>query len=291
MTNEELINQIRNNNNRAAMQQLYNQNRGLIYRTIKPYIQYSGAETDDLMQTAYFGLNEAVQRFDQNKGNFASYLPHWIRAAIIRSFQDQGKDSTVRIPEFMRERIQSYNQISAEYRKLTGEKAPDAFIRHRLKISAEQLNRLKNTIYQLKSVSLSKELQGTDDMTIADIIPDQRDMISELCDRIDDTTDAQMLWDAVDALDKTESDLIKLRYKDNLTMSQTAAAAGTTVAKTRCAIDRGLGKLKRNRILKQIADERGYYSRELYGGTLASFRYTGDSIIESAVIRRMDGNT
>ncbi len=60
MTNEELITKIKNCpvDKSKYMAQLYNQNRGFIYKTAFQYAQT--AEIDDLMQEAYIILDEVV---------------------------------------------------------------------------------------------------------------------------------------------------------------------------------------------------------------------------------------
>ena len=55
MTNEELVESIQKGINvQENMQQLYDQNRGLIFQWIRPYTRI--AETEDLMQEAFFGM-------------------------------------------------------------------------------------------------------------------------------------------------------------------------------------------------------------------------------------------
>ena len=48
------------------MQLLYDQNKQFIYKIAKKLIMFSDIE--DLMQEAYFGLYEAVNRFDSSHG-------------------------------------------------------------------------------------------------------------------------------------------------------------------------------------------------------------------------------
>ena len=66
MSNEELVEQIRNGYHVTEnMQVLYENNLPLIKRFIKPYTYYE--PEDDLLQEAYFGLWEAVRHYESSE--------------------------------------------------------------------------------------------------------------------------------------------------------------------------------------------------------------------------------
>ena len=63
MTNEQIVEEIRNGYSATDnMQLLYEKNLPLIKKFIKPYTAYENQE--DLLQESYFGLWEAVKRYE-----------------------------------------------------------------------------------------------------------------------------------------------------------------------------------------------------------------------------------
>ena len=67
MTNEELVELIRSGKREYEIE-LYNQNLPFIKKIANKYSYSINEPLEDLLQQAYFGLIEAVNRFDQNKG-------------------------------------------------------------------------------------------------------------------------------------------------------------------------------------------------------------------------------
>lgn len=83
MTNEALVERIKNGysvtNN---MQLLYEKNLTLIKKYIKPYTVYEPME--DCLQEAYFGLWEAVKRYETSENVlFMTYAMYWISHLLM----------------------------------------------------------------------------------------------------------------------------------------------------------------------------------------------------------------
>lgn len=289
MSNEDLLEQLRRGqgDRQQIMLQLYEQNQGLIFRVIKPYLGHGSADEEDLMQTAFIGLWEAVQHYDPDGGaSFASYMPYWIKAVVNRSYHSMSHAE--RIPAHMQQKMVTYNRIVAQYRMQTGAAPTDYVLRSKLKMSQDQLERLRQAMIQDAAVSLSDPVPGAEDVTIADMIQDHTDMINDLCDRLDYETDAAALWAAVDSLNERQARAIRIKYQDNLTVQEVADQMGITKAQAVRKIEQGCKKLKKSKKIKQIANDYGYSTSDLYGGNLSMFRITGFSGVESAVLRKLE---
>lgn len=288
-TNEDLVDQLRRGqgDRQQIMLQLYEQNQGLIFQTIKPYLGHGKADTDDLMQTAFIGLCEAVQHYDpDSEALFATYLPYRIKSVVNRSYHDMSHAE--RVPVHMQQKMVAYNRIVAQYRMRTGAAPADHVLRSELKISQDQLERLRQAMIQDAAVSLSEPVPGAEDVTIADMIQDHTDMINDLCDMLDYETDAAALWAAVDSLNERQARAIRIKYQDNLTVREVAELMQLTPGKVNDAITKGCSKLRRKTRVKQIARDHGYLSSDLYSGGLQRYLHTGMSCVESAIIRRLD---
>lgn len=84
MTNEELAELIQKTDSKNAKAELWERNKGLIYRLAKPYYNPNRPYTiDDLVQQGYFALLYAVKSYDKAKGyKFTSYLHFSFQSAI-----------------------------------------------------------------------------------------------------------------------------------------------------------------------------------------------------------------
>ena len=291
-TNETLIEQLRSGegDEQQIMLQLFQQNRPLIYKVIEPYLQHQAAlDEDDLMQEAFFGICEAAARFDPGRGvRFSTYMQHWVRASVSRPFHAANRAD--RVPEHMQQKLIAYNRMVAEYRQQIGADPPDYLIQIRLQLSQEQLEQLKQVNQRGRVVSLSDPVPGTDGVTIADMLPDSHDRITETCDELDAERDAAELWGQVDQLDHRQAQALRIRYQDNLTVREIAEQMQLTPGKVRDAIARGCQKLARKKTVRRIAKDRGFLpTHDLYGGGLQRYLHTGMSCIEASVIRRLDG--
>lgn len=88
MTNEELVQEYQNGDHKA-LDQLLEDNKGMVYLIARKYQGYCIATLDieDLIQEGYLGLMEAAERYDFNnskKAMFMTYALFWIRQKISR---------------------------------------------------------------------------------------------------------------------------------------------------------------------------------------------------------------
>ena len=284
MSNEELIEQLRSGygDRQQIMLQLYNQNRGLIYLTVRPYTGRGGSDIDDLMQIGYLGMCEAVERYDPGRGaQFATYLT-WVVRTVV------GRSADTDLPAYMQQLIRSYSRVVKEYQAQYGGDPPDLYIRCVMEINQDQLNSLRRVIHGQRTRSFDDPIPGAEGVTLADVVPDSRDVIGDLCDTIDAEADSVALWKEVAALGSRQEDVFRLKYRERLSVREIADRLEITKGQVQCALDRGQRQLKRSGKVQQIAWDRGYYSSELYGGSLSRFAHTWESVVESAVFRRLE---
>lgn len=84
MTNEELAELIQKTGSKSAKAELWEQNKGILYRLARSYYRPNSPHTlEDLAQQGYFALLQAVKSYDKAKGyKFTSYLPFSFQSAI-----------------------------------------------------------------------------------------------------------------------------------------------------------------------------------------------------------------
>lgn len=91
MTNEELAELIQNTDSKTAKAELWENNKGIIYRLARQYYNADRPyNVDDLVQQGYFALLYAVKSYDKEKGyKFTTYLKYAFKNAI------RGLDNTI----------------------------------------------------------------------------------------------------------------------------------------------------------------------------------------------------
>ena len=84
MTNEELAELIQKTDSKTAKAELWEQNKGIIYRLARSYYRPTSPHTlEDLVQQGYFALLKAVKSYKREKGyKFTSYLPFSFQCTI-----------------------------------------------------------------------------------------------------------------------------------------------------------------------------------------------------------------
>ena len=170
-----------------------------------------GVEYDDLYSAGCVGLVKAVNRFDPSLGfRLSTYAVPVILGEIRQLFRDGG---SVKLSRSLRELSLKANDICVRYKAENGADIGVAAL-------AEQLGTDVYTASQALNASQAVlSLSGDGDDGGLDIpIPSPEEAL----------TDRLSLRQAVEALDSDEQILIRLRYYQHKTQTQTAEALGTT---------------------------------------------------------------
>ena len=138
MTNEQLVELLQMGVDvKKNMESLYQQNKAIITKICKPYAQTEPLE--DLLQQSYFGLVEAVRRYDASAGyKFMSYSQYWIEQSIRKYLISSGR--LIKIPSYMNNLIFRYRRFLSVYgADHAGLLPPDEEIRQELGIDRKIL--------------------------------------------------------------------------------------------------------------------------------------------------------
>lgn len=284
MENEELVQKIQSGINPTPnMEQLYLQNRSLIYQQAKKYAVY--ADMEDLMQEAYFGLYEAVKHYNPGKEvKFTTYLGYRIQS-VLRRYVDNNRHIK-RIPVHMVERISKYEKYIAE-QKAIGIIPSDFLICKNLEITEQQLKNLRKAIYESECISTSDLLPGTDNFTVEDTIADPLDLEEEVVEEVALKQAETLIWKIVGELEKTQSEIIVGRYKESLTLQEIGKRLNLSNERIRVIEKNALSILRKKHEISNIAEIYGYMN--VYKGTgLQAFKNNGSSV-ERTVIRHIEG--
>lgn len=286
MSNEEIVFLIQSGiEPKQNTEKLYNQNLPMIKAICKPYASIEPLE--DLMQTAFFGLVEAIQRYDSTKGyKFMTYCESWLKQSI-RQYLDHSQ--LVRIPLNMKNLLYRYKRFLTSYESdHAGLLPPDEEIRRELHITGEQLQDIKKYVLCDHIGSLDSPIdEESGENTMMDYIASPEDMTEST---INDLYQQEMREDVQKAMDialtEPEQDTIKAYYWNKATLDSIAQQKNVTRERIRQQLAQAQRKLQRGkagRILKEYAK---IESRRYMGG-FSFFKHHG-SIVEYEVMRKDD---
>ena len=283
MTNEELC-LMYQSGNKEGIGELYKQNTGMIERIVG---RYKGVEDpEDLRQEAYFGLIRAVELWNPEKDVlFISYATYWIKQHIIRYIHDHS--TTIRVPVHQREVMRAYSKMINSYRARFSRDPEEAEICHALDLSRDQYQQLLKDLQTVSTCSTSVPIGDDGETILEDIIPAEDDPIGDALERISKEEEAAALWSEVDRLPEREAEVIRSRFRDDLTLKQCGEALGVSSEMVRHLQEKALRKLRRPSVQRRLSPyltDSAAYSLGLRGTGRQSFERHGSSQ-ERAVMR------
>ena len=298
MTNEQLIEQIRTGQGtKEAIEKLYLQNQGIVWKTAREIAgKFADSESrrkdlqQELMQEAYFGLLEAVNRWEPDRGSlFISYALYWIRLSMTRYCYTA--INSVYVPESRQTQIRKYKRLISEYRKQTGRELPDKEAARIMKIDLSTIESIKEAAQIMKPTSIDQTIKTDSDnkTTIAETIKDSRNQYDDLIDDLTRQELAAVIWPMVDSLPQQQAYIIRQYYQCGKSISEISKETGKAISNLHGARRNGLDSLKYH---KQRAKLKSFYERDCYShgirGGLQNWRHSFTSATEKTAIELME---
>lgn len=163
-------------------------------------------DRDDLLSTGFFGLLDAIDRYDINRNiKFETYAGVRIRGAMIDYLRS--KDW---IPVTMRQKLRRYEQKVYELESALGRSATDAEIAEALEISTKDLQVIVSQFNSSTIIPLEEYLK-TDSPEALDADPVETTEYLEL---------KETLSKVIDKLPEKERLVVSLYYYDELTLKE-----------------------------------------------------------------------
>mgnify|MGYP003369930064 CR=1 FL=1 len=290
LKNEELVKLIQNGTNVTEnMQQLWQQNQGFIFKIA---IQYQSlSELVDLIQESYFGLCKAVDHYNPDMdASFIHYASFWIRQQLIRYIK---KNKTVRIPEHTHGKIREYKKAVQQWQQRYHREPTEAEISDYIGIDGKTLEEIKRSALMGKIGSLDVPVGEESDGTLYDLIPSGMDDKEEVLNKVVNEELAEVLWGMVEELPGQQSEVLKMRFKDNMKLREIGAVYGFSIDWARQIENKGLRTLrnpKRSRILREFLDDERIYNSALHGNGVSLFSNTWTSSTERIALKRIEAD-
>lgn len=162
-------------------------------------------DRDDLLSSGFFGLLDAVTRYDMDRKNkFETYAGVRIRGAMLDYLRS--KDW---IPVALRQKIRRYEQTVYELENKLGRPATDEELAAALEISLKELQTLENQISVATIIPL-------DDYLRTDTPTDDESPV----ERVERVELADTLAAAIERLPEKEKKVVALYYYEELTLKE-----------------------------------------------------------------------
>lgn len=285
MTNEQLAARIRAGEN-------VGNNMAVLYGQVKDFIhamayKYHGqGELEDLEQEGFLALYDAIDHYEADQGvKFLTYASHWIRQRMQKYIQNTG--SPLRLSAGRQEAIRKYRKFCTEFQAEQGCKPTEAELCRSLWLTLEQLREIQYDACMTAVKSLDapiKGAEGEEDTTLGELAASAADPCEELLDRLEQEELCSILWQCVDSLPGKQPDVIRSRYKDNMTMKQCGQFCGISEAEVRKQQLKALRSLRSGENAKKLRpflpEDAWIYSGALIGNGVERFNHTWTSSTE-----------
>ena len=202
--------------NQKVMQQLIDENNGLIWSIVKRF-SGRGYELEDLYQIGTIGFIKSIKRFDTSFDvKLSTYAVPYILGEIKRFIRDDG---TVKISRSMKELAMKIKDIQTRHMKEKGEEISIYEISRELKISKEEVAAALDSLNPV--VSIYEDTYSNDEggINIIDKLGTNIDEAEQIANRIS-------IRELVSNLEDREKQIILLRYYKNKTQTEVSKILG-----------------------------------------------------------------
>lgn len=171
-------------------------------------------ELDDLVSAGIFGLMDAIDAFDLNRGvKFSTYCAPRIRGAILDELRSMDW-----VPRLVRSRAHKLDQTTKDLEAEFGRAASDDEIARRMGISDDEYIKLKRDATATAQVSLSRKWFETDsqkDVCEIDVLEDKRGS-----NPLEDVQRRDLKDALTKGLSRAEKLILVLYYYEEMTMKE-----------------------------------------------------------------------
>lgn len=227
---------------KAACTEMVRANLRLVVKIAREYMNY-GVPLLDLISEGNIGLMKAVKRFDPVKGGkLSTYASWWIKQAIKRALNNQGK--TIRLPIHLADKMAKVRRVSDALAEMLGREATHEEIAEEIGISVQKIAQLK--LASASMTSLDTPIGEEKEATLAELVSDTSAF--NPFDQLDQKDIHDSLTEVINKLNLREREVISNRFGLNgiepITLEEVGAKMGVTRERIRQLQNTALSKMR-----------------------------------------------
>lgn len=183
----------------------------------------SHVEVSDLIQSGIFGLVDAIEKFEPERGlKFETYAMQRVRGAILDDLRAQDW-----VPRSVRSRARDVERALERLEAKLQRTATDLELADELNLSVEEVRELFAQLQMTSVVALDDLIGvGSSQASLAETLPDDSavDPVATLVDR----DSRRQLAEAVERLSERDRIVVTLYYFESLTLAEIGRVLGVT---------------------------------------------------------------
>lgn len=232
------------NGDSDAKRELIQSNLKLVVTIARKAIHMSALPMIDLIQEGNLGLMIAAEKFNYKLGyRFSTYAGWWIKQSMFKAISEQSH--CMKIPVYIQETLSKYSKVKYQMEQSTNSQVKTEDVAKKMNISPDKIEMFLSAY--TKTISIENGLERNDgkELNVADILADEKTLISENVEYESLKNDIQ---NVISTLKDREQKVVKMRYgldnSERYTLEEIGNIYGVTKECIRQTELRALKKMK-----------------------------------------------
>lgn len=232
------------NGDSDAKRKLIQSNLKLVVTIARKAIHMSALPMIDLIQEGNLGLMIAAEKFNYKLGyRFSTYAGWWIKQSMFKAISEQSH--CMKIPVYIQETLSKYSKVKYQMEQSTNSQVKTEDVAKKMNISPDKIEMFLSAY--TKTISIENGLERNDgkELNVADILADEKTLISENVEYESLKNDIQ---NVISTLKDREQEVVKMRYgldnSERYTLEEIGNIYGVTKECIRQTELRALKKMK-----------------------------------------------
>ena len=232
------------NGDSNAKRELIQSNLKLVVTIARKAIHMSALPMIDLIQEGNLGLMIAAEKFNYKLGyRFSTYAGWWIKQSMFKAISEQSH--SMKIPVYIQATLSKYSKVKYQMEQSTNSQVKTEDVAKKMNISPDKIEMFLSAY--TKTISIENGLERNDgkELNVADILADEKTLISENVEYESLKNDIQ---NVISTLKDREQEVVKMRYgldnSERYTLEEIGNIYGVTKECIRQTELRALKKMK-----------------------------------------------